>query len=235
MEKLVFTRKHHFNSIQLRKVAFLDPFLCGDSPLWGDARQPLCLTLPRFICAAKLSNWASARPLNRIPALSHPVSTKLPSSQAALPHSPLPALIFKPGPSEAPPPLPSPHFVMCWAKLRLRPGCSAPNVRITRNLHQHFTVRPLAPSPPWTWGCGSTAGRRGRRQADSRGLLRRGGGFFQSVQHRWLCQRELGFEGIFVYVLIVKLVHFIYIVFYTYYSVELWIHWKCTIFFYLTD
>jgi len=61
--------------------------------------------------------------------------------------------------------------------------------------------------------CGSTVGNWFRR-------LGGGGGSFQRVQRCWLCQREARFEGIFVYVLIVKLVHFIYIVFYTYYSVE---------------
>lgn len=34
------------------------------------------------------------------------------------------------------------------------------------------------------------------------------------------CVTRPGSEGVFVYVLIVRLVHFIYIVFYTYYSVE---------------
>lgn len=57
--------------------------------------------------------------------------------------------------------------------------------------------------------------------------LWQGGGCFQRVQHCQLFEKELGFEDIFVYGLIVKFVHFIYIdflwfflFFYTYYSVE---------------
>ena len=63
-----------------------------------------------------------------------------------------------------------------------------------------------------------------------------GGGSFQRQQHCRLCQKELRLEGIFVYVLRVKLVHFIYIVFlHILLSRELWIHLKCTIFFYPAD
>lgn len=50
--------------------------------------------------------------------------------------------------------------------------------------------------------------------------------------HSRLCQKKINFEGIFVYVWTVKLVHFIYIgFFYTYYLVESPEYMeKCTIF-----